>query len=259
MDNTFEKYERIEAYLSGNLSGKDLEVFEMEMKSDPKLAEEVAMQQEVFEAVKDKEARAFRKTLEDIRDKRARNISAVRKKSISLGRILAIAASILVIAVAGIWLWNTGQTSAVSPYQLSVNNFEKPARITSSYSTARGNQPNTEELDIWTEVEDLYQADQLLGAYEKLASVSTEFYNDYADEINYKMAVIALALDKSELVLEHLEKIVDSHSDSKIWLKALALLRLDGQLPQAKTILEEIANSNHPKKEQAIQMLKRIN
>jgi tetratricopeptide (TPR) repeat protein len=262
MDNTFEKYERIEAYLSGRLSGKELEVFESEMNADPELAEEVALQQGVFEALKDKQTLAFRKTLEAIRDKRAMSISAVRKKPISLGRIFSIAATVLVLITAGIWLWNTNPFSTASPFELSVNNFEAPENLNAlnnqKKSSFRGKKAGEGELELWSEIESLYQSGQFQEGYEKLAGVPNEIYEDYASEINYQMGVLAFRLDKPEQAVKHFEKVEVGYADSKRWYKALALLRIEGQLPQAKATLEEIINSNSPKKDQAAKILKRL-
>jgi tetratricopeptide (TPR) repeat protein len=106
-----EEIERIEAYQKGELKGDALVAFETRLVSSPEFAREVNAYGLIMAGIKSKGEQDFEKTVAGW--ERDANNPPVHASSPSLRRILAIAASVLILIVPlGLWLNNLYKTSS---------------------------------------------------------------------------------------------------------------------------------------------------
>lgn len=120
-----ELYEKIEAYLNGDLKGADLVEFEQKMQSEEGLAAQVAMFRDMDSAISDKPVLNFQKLVEDQGSKYldVKNNSETRIKRLNWRRNISIAAGFLLLATA-LFLWNSELNSNLSNQQLFAKHFE---------------------------------------------------------------------------------------------------------------------------------------
>lgn len=114
MENN-EQYQRIEDYLSGKMSGSERVSFESKIARDSDLAKRVAAQKRVFSALQEKEVFDFKNRLTRIRQQGTPD----QKKTpsvISLRRVLAVAASLVLLIGTGYYLFNFNQKTEVQNF-----------------------------------------------------------------------------------------------------------------------------------------------
>lgn len=262
-DKNFEKYERIEAYLKGQLSDKDVESFETEMNADPDLAKEVELHEEIFKSIQNNEARAFKHTLEEIKSKRKVN-NFEQRKPIPLRRLFALAAAVLFLIISGYWLWNTGSFSSYSPDELYADYFSPPEAFMSNSRTVSNEEIDSarnEAILYFGAVDSLYQENQMESSLKMLNEIPVGIYNDYASEINFQKGIISLRLGYYQQAIDYLDKTEAIHTEGKNWYKALALLKIQGKTLEAKTIFQNIITSPGAKetKGKAKEILRKLN
>jgi hypothetical protein len=107
---TEERYELIEKYLDGKLTGKELLDFENQLKQDPKLSQEVALHRELAEALKEKDVMAFSDLLEQVDarigiDEQKKEEAKKSRPLFGGQRLIALAAVIVLLLAVGVF-WN---------------------------------------------------------------------------------------------------------------------------------------------------------
>ena len=120
-----ELYEKIEAYLNGDLTGAEHTEFEQQVKSDQNLAAQVALFKDVDSAISDKPILNFQKLVEDqgssyLQGQESRQASV---KKINWRRNLAIAATFIVLASA-LFLWKNQLNTPLSNQELFAQHFQ---------------------------------------------------------------------------------------------------------------------------------------
>ena len=99
-----ELYEKIEDYIKKRLSKEEQLAFEREIAADSELADQVALHHDLIAATGEKEVAAFRKQMDAIIRDDDLNAPAPAGKRIVMRRsILAVAASVLLIASFSFW------------------------------------------------------------------------------------------------------------------------------------------------------------
>ena len=101
-------YELIEQYLEGNLSGEELEQFELRLQTEPELKEEVELHRKLQNELGDTQKRLLRSRLDVLRkeftdSEEETKVIPIQRKS-NLRVIISIAAGILIL-VFTFWLF----------------------------------------------------------------------------------------------------------------------------------------------------------
>ena len=121
------KYDLIESYLSGELSGEDLRNFEDQLKNDSDLQGELELHQQVADTLKGEKVHDLRQVLKDVdkgwKNKPEKNQS--KRFSLNYYRMSAVAAVLLLLVVAYQFFFPLGNSD------LDPNYFETyPMRLT---------------------------------------------------------------------------------------------------------------------------------
>lgn len=114
-------YEKIEAYLSGQLEGEALAEFEKAVQSDPALAEEVALYRDMSAALEPSEEDELRANLALLGKKYA-DPELDKKSFFNWWMVVAVA-----LAGFGVWWWKT--TPDQAPYQPAIEENSRPTEI----------------------------------------------------------------------------------------------------------------------------------
>ncbi len=101
-----ERYEDIEKYLEGKLTGEELRAFETAMKEEPELAEEVALHQRLGDFLEDVDAIDFRKNLSQIGDAIQDSVRTGENDDNSLQWGSRIIGSIIVVLMVGALIYS---------------------------------------------------------------------------------------------------------------------------------------------------------
>lgn len=167
---------------------------------------------------------------------------------ISLKRWLSIAASILLLCVAGYFLLENGATGNE---QLFAQYFDLyPDNIT---EIKRGSENKNEQLILGIAHYEKGEFDEAINAFSPYAGIP---------KVQFFIAICELGrgqTEKSLLIFSKLEqnKEITDMQDGLVWYNALALLK-DNQTTAAKEILENIIATDHYKKAAAIKLLEEL-
>jgi len=240
MDNE-KKYELIEQYLSGELSGDVLSSFEKQMAENVELREDVKLQKQLNVTLKGKGVHQLREVLKEVdQNWRSPEIGILKKlRSSTIIRISALAASILLFALA---------------YQL----FTAPKNDTNSQLFADNFQPYQMVLSQRNETTDSPR-DILLNnsilAYQQKNYQEAVIGFQKLNELDNNNTAYPFYLGLSELALENsdeaikvlgqvLEKNHHLFMEQSRWYLALAYLQ-KGEMESAISQLELIPSENY--------------
>ncbi|WKN32467.1 hypothetical protein PZB74_03785 [Porifericola rhodea] len=109
MINDDNKTEIIDKYLEGSLDLATRQEVEQKMQEDEAFREEVSLQQRIIQAVRKQERAALKQELSDIFEQENDKVRVLSKRNI----YYAVAASILLVVAAGIFLWINTANSTV--------------------------------------------------------------------------------------------------------------------------------------------------
>ncbi len=243
-----EKYNQIQLYLTGQLEGKELEVFKQQMQEDPSLQELVFLEQELKYMLSDEPE--LKHTLSEIRREKSQKTLNTQKpstaKRVSLINYLKIAASVIGLSV-GIW-WLVTQFTPSPPYQ-AFHTHDLP-----SY-TMRGDEEKPKKAN---EIRKLFDQKQYVTALPKIEQFLDKYPED--QEMRLILGVTNFELEKYNKSLKNFDEIINSRAfaaDKAKWYKAGVLLKLK-QNDNAKKILQEIIEQKSYKHQEAVKVLKKL-
>ncbi len=256
--NEEEKYDKIERYLSGDLTGRERKTFEEDMKSDPSLAEEVKLHSDLADALKEKD-------VADLEEKLANIIQDNRPRRIRLGvrKWLAIAASILFLVTMGMALYYNLPVQD-TPRRVYMAYLALPADLneTPSFRSSGKALKNKTENPFQTGYYDLYQNKQYTAALAALEQLPKDFpnlLNEVPGTYHYYLGVTLLQLNRTEEALQAFGKVNSGlYTENAAWYRALCLLNLEGTSTKAQNALEDIANGNQPQSDEALEILDKL-
>ena len=237
--------DNLDAYLRKELSSEEQQKLEKEIAENEELAQELKRQEMVLEHIELIEDRRMAEQVKAIHlqeMKRRRQGGRIR----SIRQWAAAAAVVLLLSIAGWWLWPTSN----SPEQLFAQHYE-------AYDLTFGNRSEGDPLV-------LAGSSYLANDYEAAA---VAFESILQDDPTQSKARFALGICHMELkqwgnAVQSFEQLVKGqdalYADNARWYWALALLKLD-RAEEAASQLEILSTTNGARfQEQAIQLLKAI-
>jgi tetratricopeptide repeat protein len=229
------KYNLIEKYLSGELSGSELEDFESQLKIDASLQEELDLHLQVAETLKGDQVHHFRTVLKKVDQDWQSPGSKKNAKvfSLSIRRIAAFAAVAMVLIIA---FQVFGPKTNLSNEALFADNFEPYKMILNQRSGA--SDPLTDSMNA------------AVGAYERkeFETASRLFQGleeKTPDNGAYRLYIAnaELSLGNTEIAIKLLEQLVKDASplfiEQSRWYLALAYLQ-KGDMDSTKKELQQI-------------------
>lgn len=233
-----ELYDTIENYLQNRLSESEKAAFEQRMSAEPALAAEVEAHRLAREALELSIAEQMRADFKSWANDTGSTASRPKGRRISMLRVWAIAASVLLlIAAFGYWQIQQRFSSVVL-----ANTFYDQAELSETRSLNAGKNALTDALEALRKQE-YGQAIYQLNAIPDTSS--------YAADARYLMAVVhfeAGQLAQSIAILQKLKSLEDKTLAEKAeWLLVLVYLK-NGQknTPAFNNLLQRISqNSNH--------------
>lgn len=237
----------IETFLNKEMTESERNNFLLEMKLKPELAMDVALYEEVNEAIADDQIHEFRKSVKEI-------IVTNREKSAAQIKLTwhfikyPLAASICILI--GFSLW---QIFSYIPAEKIATNYYKPYDadiITRSEST---------NIDKSLLAIQLYQRGEYESSFEILTNYLSKNYGDQTARFFYGMNSIELG--KYELAIEELRQVEqDASSEYALharWYLSLTLLKLNMEA-EAVTYLKSISKNENYYSDRAAAILKKI-
>ena len=242
-----DKLELIEKYLEGSLSGEQLLEVENRINSDAAFSKEVEWQRKAMERLGDPSMRLFQQQLQAYRQEGKLEKQGGRSENkvipINRGRRwMAIAASVVVLAVAGIWIFQQGQLDIDKLYADSYAYY--PDKISAGYNEEIKNPPRrglieSRKLDFVKAMKTYPKNVALLEAHieEYPEDNMAHFYlaQAYLESGNLKKAdEILLALKNNPDFAEH---------GAANWYLALSNLK-QGKVSNSKKLLLELVEGD---------------
>ena len=233
-------YEIIEAYLNGDLNGKELSEFEARIKSDQKLADQIAIFKDVDYAIKDKPLVDFQKLVVDegksFLQEEDKTQTVVRK--INWRRTLLIAASIVVFASA-LFVWKNQLNNPLTNEDLFAQHFE-------SYElneSLRGTTNNVKDFDLAIQS---YQNKDFNAAVETFKNLSNSSSADMVTKFCLANAYLNQSPKNFAAAKVEFEKVILEGNSIYVpnakWYLALILLEQDKR-SEAIKLLQEIQDT----------------
>jgi len=244
MDNQ-DTYEKIEAYLRGELSGAERSQFEENMKSDPAMAQQVELFKNLDIALADEGALALQKQTQKLGDA---FFTETGNKAVSIRKLpfyrrpLAIAASIAILLSLGVLLWMNNNSSSMSSDELYAAYYEPPDFADGVRGEEGAANDYQKALDALRE-EDPATAINLLQAHiaRQPADISAAFALGTA---HLKTEPPALGAAKAAF-----QRVADDGKsllvDQSNWYLALIALK-QGNSESAQQLLQELRSSEEP-------------
>ncbi len=245
-----ENDEMIREYLEGSLKGDVLKDFENRMKEDATLAKEVKDLKEVILGLKSLGVDKLKEEVGEWEKEYRNSIPENKGKVRSLSIVYSVAASIVVLVVAGIYFYSFNTPDYQSLYAENFTPYE-------DMILARGEEGIADE-ELLSEGMTAYNEQQYDLAINKLS--------DYLSNNPEKYGV-AFYIGLAQLELNNIEEAIANFKIAQKdplflqqaqWYQALSYLKSE-QLDQAKNILQLVEDQNsHYKREAAGELLKDI-
>ena len=246
-------YEKIEAYLNGELEGSILSEFELQLKNDKELAAQVELFKDVDDAIKDKSTLDFQKLVADqgnafLSD--SKPTQPVVKKINSFRYLIAAACTLLVMAAIFLLL----KPSTSSSQELYAQHYE----IFVLDENVRSTISNDSDFDLAVEN---YQNERYDKAIELFKNILDDDPSDMITTFYLAHSYINNSTDDFDMARVNFEMVVQEGNsiyvpDSK-WYLALIHLAQDNP-SQAKTLLEELKTYGPPWDTKANQLITQL-
>lgn len=247
-----EQYEQIEAYLERALGPEQIQEFERMLQEDPDLAREVALHRKLHQVMQPSGVNTFRAILEE----EAASLKATTKvRFIGRRRILSIAASVAVMALAAAWLFGGRATTSQALYDQL---YQVPT-LTLDASTVRGEDERDvpqEIVDLFANVDQLNQRGDYNLALQAIYDSSVSIPDDLRSEVLLRQALLYLNLKQPEEAIAHLDQI-SGRQETVRWYKSLALLSLN-RLDEIPDLLEPMTQYDNPRRRDAKRLLGKL-
>lgn len=239
----------LEGYLDGKLSEGERSGLEARLASDTALAEDLELLRDLRYIVASEEAeQQLKEKLEAAAAPYFGSKAASPKRVIFNRKRLAIAASLLVLGLVG---WYYFSSRPLSDEQLMAAYFSPPP----SFGLYRsGDEPATGLAAVGNQVDSLYRLRQYPEALTLMRQIEPIFSKNPSSGFFFQLGLLYLLNGEPAKTLEAFEKVQNSYQNDKAWYTAWAHLKA-GDRQAAKAVFEEIAQSGSPYREQAAEVL----
>lgn len=252
---------KIEDYLAGKLSGKALTDFEIELKANPSLAQEVELFRQMDDLLGERDVLEFDSMLTSIMKEESQGnleeqATETSAKVVSMTptktpfrRYLAIAASVLLIAAVSTVIFLNSQVGT-TPNDLYATHMTFPSALTTGSEVRGGTADLATEIqqikDIWKVANTAYQDGADEKALEQLNAIAVadpNFTLINREEYYFKKGLVQLKLKQTQAAINSFDEVKEGeYLPNAEWKKALAYLLID--TAKAKVLLKEIATSS---------------
>lgn len=237
-------------YLLGGMDADSEREFAQELKNNPELHKEYEFQKEVAEAITEDDIMELRGELESIESSRRKGL---KLHLTNIQKFTAAASITLFLGLGLLWLY-IGQIT--NPQELYASYFQTYPNIHSQRSVNKDAQ--TERLERvafqayeeknWTVAVSLFN--ELIDA-----SPENTTYVFYGGIVNLKQEKPEQAISHFKEVLQEQDNLLASQAN---WYIALAYLKT-GNINQVKYYLDKIITANMDRKEEAKELLQKLN
>lgn len=270
------KMDKVDQYLLGELQGDDRKAFEESIQTDADFAQEMELHEAIFDAVSENDIIDYRAQLDaiqaqvDAEDSRTQAESEQKEAKVrslrpvfSMRRVLAVAATVAVLLVAGFYFLNLGGSSA-SPDDLFAANYSAPEASDLAMRTNDPNDLTPIQQTILNQEKNFNTAFQAgnypeaLNALNAMLAADSKFEFQSKTKFYYNQGITLLRLENYGDAANAFDKVNRGEKlDAALWYKALALLKTDTE--QAKTVLDRISSrKGHPQQEKAVEILEQL-
>ncbi len=240
MKDDLKNIEKIDRYLNGQFSTEEKTVFEKELASDDSLARQV----ELIKAARNTIIHAGRADLKNKFDQFEKEIAPPVRRIVPF-RWMAVAAAILALAVAGIWLMKNN--APADPQQLFTDHFEayrNPILIRSGENIAGNN---------WRLAVQAYAKE----AYKVAAPLFQQSLNDsltipYLAHFYRGVSLLAQEQSDAAAAIPEFDQVLAVDNDYRqqaMWYKGLALLKLN-RVGEAEKLFADLLKEGDYKMEE---------
>ncbi len=257
------KYEKIEAYLNGTLPPTEYEVFEQEIQSNPKLAEQVQLFREIDKALEDEGALNFQKVVQAEEEaflkefekevSEEENSKPLRKIG-GFNRQWMMAASFLIFLFSAFLLWQFQPSESSSNEEL----FAQYVETYPLNEDVRGNDSTATNFEIGIQQ---YQAKDFDAAVQTFESLAATNGKDMSLAFSLGNAYLNQTPPQFILAEQQFRKIITNDSSIYVskakWYVALILLQ-KGELTEAKNLLKDVTESGDKYGRKAEELLKEL-
>ncbi|MEM9547772.1 MAG: hypothetical protein AAGA77_17450 [Bacteroidota bacterium] len=239
-------YEKIEAYLNGNLSASELNDFEEQLRTDEELAEQVVLFKDIHFVIEDEDTLKFQHIVENSEKDYFESSNANTHSNLDSNKIRRNLKWFIVMAVIvflSVLIWNRIQHPAPSNQELFALYFE-PFVINDDL---RG---PTKDENQFIKAIDLYQE----GRFDQASAMFNTLTEQDHSNMIYAFYLANSTLNQTprdfDLAKKQYEKIITEGksiyvSDSKWYLSLIALVQ--GNKNLARSILLELQKQGHHK------------
>jgi len=233
MEGEEKKYHQIEKYLAGELRGKELQDFEIEMQNNTFLRKEIELHKEVANAVTEQDIMDFRRSVKTVIKN---TIPGKSEKPIFRWRYVGIAASIAIVMFIGIKYAPFNKQSTQELYSSYYTPYE-------NLISGRGDESLNDSIAIVMVYYDQQKYDQVV----KLLN-TMNMHNKPLLELYKGISYLNIdEIEKAHSIFGGLITSDNSFRLDALWYNALAYLK-EGDRKNSKMLLEEIiAISEHSK------------
>lgn len=263
-----ELYDRIEAYLSDQMTPEEAEAFRKEVTANPDLAAELALHQSVAEAVDESEEidDLNHKISAILQKRKSKSLAVASKRRFILRFPLRIAAAITFLVIAGVaayYYWNSGGNN---PQALYAQFVDYPSSIYEEQNLRAEDAPNLEstlvQLDsLWQKADQFYKEgknEAALRVLQQVEALEVQRLPQASSRLYYYRGILQAKSEQFLGALSSFEQVKTSYTEDAKWKSALILLRLDGRRAEAMLLIREISTSSTPRKADALRLLEAL-
>jgi len=234
------KYDQIEKYLAKEMKGDELFDFEQELKKNTKLEKEVALHNEIAQAITEKDVIEFRNLVQST----LKNKTSNTKKVFSIKwRYISIAATILIILVIGMVVMYPNLFQKKPAEQLYITYYEPYQDLI----TGRSNEINDKNTGLALMY---YNRQEYHKVIEQLNNV--DISNKPLLQLYAGISYLTINdVKKAHITFENISKGNNLFQIEALWYNALTYLK-EGDIKKSKLMLKEIiatsGNSDYAQK-----------
>lgn len=198
---------KIEDYLSGNLSGKDLELFNKELITNSELNDEVILRKEIEDALRDKNLFELRKLLNNTTKVNTHETKGINIRN-EIFRTWQMAAASLIFVVLASGMWYVFSNKTYSSDRLITKYYTAPHAVGQSRSVEYGADDALREAFTYYQQNDYTNALKYFSSLDN--QVTAKFYSGvcYIELEQYQKATDSFEFvvnDKDNLFVEQAE------------------------------------------------------